>query len=144
MTPLTLLFGIVLSAALPTIGAENNWRDKAISIVAEVEPLHLPSYERKNSDGAILENHGQWRVATVFYQVKSDLVGDKLMADVVRQFIQADWAAGPPKEVSGGGELAFHREDFSPAPRTFAIYCATLSISKDEKSIRCSYWFRSR
>jgi hypothetical protein len=112
------------------------------AVIAAIEPLQAPDYDRRR-ELPMIEYEGGSRNVTVFYKVRS-LRGDKLVADIVRQFIRANWDAGLPKGFSASGGLAFHRNDFSPAPRAFSICYAIVNISKDEKSIRCMYSFRTQ
>jgi hypothetical protein len=111
-------------------------------MVTAIEPLRLPAYDRGRKI-LMIDQHGASKDVFVSYKVQSLLRGDKLRADIVRQFIHADWAAGLPNGFSGGG-LGFRRDDFSPAPGAFSIYYAIVEISKDEKSLQCIYSFRSQ
>jgi hypothetical protein len=146
MTPLNWILGMTLCVILTgSAGASGRFRDlddEGNAMIAATEPLQFPAYDRKRKVQAI-DEHGASKDVFVSYTVGSPLRGDKLVADIVRTFIHADWAAGLPIGFSGGG-LGFHRDNFSPAPGAFSIYYAVVNISKDEKSIQCMYSFRTR
>jgi hypothetical protein len=127
----------------PEIRVRSEFEKEFNAMVAAIEPLQAPAYDRGRKFKSI-EEHGASKNVTVSYKVRSPLRGDKLVADIVRRFIHANWDAGLPKGFSGGGGLGFHRDDFSPAPGAFSICYAIVNISEDEESIQCMYSFRSR
>jgi hypothetical protein len=127
----------------PEIRVRSEFEKEFNAMVAAIEPLQPPDFDRAHAV-QMIEEHGASRNVTVSYKVRSPLRGDKLVADVVRRFIQSDWDAGLPKGTWCSGGLGFHRDDFSPAPGAFSIYYAIVNIDKDEESIRCMYSFRSR